>query len=884
MPSVLVALACLLVSVGAAAALADEQHDAAVEQLDRRKSLVVEAVAGETGRYVDTLRTVAAATGAYTPLTSVTFSQATAPLTRMRLAGATSIAFLVPSSSSAVPATQALWRSRGQPGLTLEPVGGVDEHIFAVFSVPLDGVTKPRFGMDIATAPAPTQAMREARRTGQVAISQAYQLLIDQQLPQAQRQTSFSLTAPVFGAPTAAGRRPFVGWVLMGLRGQDFVGATLHRVAQDLVDVSLHAQNVAGVEVPVARQVAAVSGRRDVSAGAEVPVADRTWRLRVSVPARQLPGGVTGLPGVVGGSGVLVSVVLAGLVWVLATGRARARAQVEVAVADVAAAEAEARRKAALLAAILDSISDGVAVVDADGAFLLRNPAAEALLGLGDDGRGPGHWQEHYGIFRVNGRTPFPTDELPLVRALAGEPTEQVELVIRNAGHPDGVVLSVSGRPMHALDRPGAVAVFHDITHRKAAEADLAAARDALTEQKAYLQQILDAIEVTVVACDTSGMIVLANRTARRTLVRGDTLPDITDALGAAGVRTVDGGDVPGADFPLLRALTGEHVDGTELVVPQADGFDRRMIAHARPLYDAAGRPIGAVASSYDVTALREQEADLQAFAGVAAHDLRAPLAALSGYTEILAADLADGATPESLRPTLARMGNGIDRMVRLIDDLLAYATARDRPLRRETVDLAALVDAVVAERTAHLRAAPGAGGAAPLFPEVDVGPLPAVRADAGMIRQLLDNLIGNSLKYTVPGRPAQLTIYAEPAGGGSTSIQVTDRGIGIPVADQSHVFASFHRAAAHTAYTGTGLGLAICHRIVDRHGGTITATDNPGGGTRVVFTLPIDPVPADPVAADPVPADPVPAVASPLVERPPEPPVAAHPAAPARR
>ena len=119
------------------------------------------------------------------------------------------------------------------------------------------------------------------------------------------------------------------------------------------------------------------------------------------------------------------------------------------------------------------------------------------------------------------------------------------------------------------------------------------------------------------------------------------------------------------------------------------------------------------------------------------------------------------------------------------------------------------------------------------------------------MTRQLLDNVIGNALKYTLPGQPAHIDISAEPGANGWTRVLVADRGIGIPTADQPHVFTSFHRAAAHTAYIGTGLGLAICHRVIHRHGGAITASDNPGGGTRITFTLPTTPTldPPAPIA-----------------------------------
>jgi signal transduction histidine kinase len=115
------------------------------------------------------------------------------------------------------------------------------------------------------------------------------------------------------------------------------------------------------------------------------------------------------------------------------------------------------------------------------------------------------------------------------------------------------------------------------------------------------------------------------------------------------------------------------------------------------------------------------------------------------------------------------------------------------------------------------------------------------VHADRVMVRQLLDNLVGNALKYTLPGQPARIDIAAHQRAGDASTvrIEIADRGIGIPTEEQPHVFNTFHRAAAHTGYGGTGLGLAICHRVVDRHGGTIGVSDNPGGGTRVTFTLP---------------------------------------------
>jgi PAS domain S-box-containing protein len=839
MLSAVVAVVGLLLSVAGGAALARGQREAAGQQLERRATLVAQAVAAETGRYVDALRTVAAAAGAFQPLTAATFAEATRPLADMRLAGATSIAYLVPARDSEIASVQALWRTRGVPDLTLRPVGEAREHIFSVLSQPLDGTNIPRYGIDVVRSAAPTQALDASRRTGRSTVSDPYQLLIDQALPPAQRQMSFSLTAPVYAAPDATGHRAFRGWVLMGIRGWDLIGATLTRASQNLLDVTLRAPRADGTYPVVATQRASVTGDRDLSRSAEITVADRHWRLQVQAAGRSLPGGTTGMPTVATGSGVVLALLLAGLVYTLATGRARAQAQVQTATTELAAAEPAARQQADLLTAIMDTLSEGVGVVDTDGQFLLHNPAAKAILGLTEDVAGAENWQRHYGMFRADGQTEFPAEEMPLARGLAGEPTDHVEMVIRNAAHPDGIAISVSGRPLHgAGGHIGAVAVFHDITARKTAEAELRAAGHALADQQAYLTQVLDAIDVTVITCDTTGAIVHANRAARRTLPADESEHSIAAATPAVRLAHPDGTLVAVDDTPLARALRGEHVDGMEAVLPLPDGTHRALMLHARPLHDATGALIGAVAASYNVTALREREADLRAFAGVAAHDLKAPLTAVAGFAELLDEDLPETIDP-AVRHSLGRIRAGVDRMRRLIDDLLSYATARDKTLHLQTVDLQELVADVIAERTAHLRGATDPDGQPTLFPDIYTGPLPVVHADKAMTRQLLDNLVGNALKYTLPGQPARLDIAASHDDDQHVRIQIADRGIGIPDTDKPHVFASFRRADNHGNRPGTGLGLAICQRIIDRHGGTIDVTDNPGGGTRITFTLP---------------------------------------------
>jgi signal transduction histidine kinase/CHASE3 domain sensor protein len=363
------------------------------------------------------------------------------------------------------------------------------------------------------------------------------------------------------------------------------------------------------------------------------------------------------------------------------------------------------------------------------------------------------------------------------------------------------------------------------------AETRLRAAGEALAVQEAYLAQVLDAIDVGVLTCDADGTIVRVNRTGRQQM--GD-LPAHISGLG------------PG-DEPIARALAGETITGLETVRGRADGVEQAVMVNARPMHDAAGALIGAVATHYDVSVLRDREAELTAFAGIVAHDLRAPLAAIAGFTELLDHDLRDQggkpADPGELLPTVARVQTGVQRMRQLIDDLLAYATARDAPLHPGPVDLTDVTSEVITERTAHLHADRRDVGPAPgALPEIVTETLPVVHADAGMIRQVLDNLIGNALKYTRPGHPAHVTITADDTGDGWARITIADEGIGIPAGQRDEVFKSFHRAHAGEAYTGTGLGLAICQRVMDRHGGSITLDENPIGGTMVHLTLPTDP------------------------------------------
>lgn len=469
-----------------AAIVSDQVSDLAARTLDTRAAAVQDAAQDQVDRYGDALRLVAAGLASGDRVEAAAFETATAPLDSMTLAGATSLAFLAaPVEDADLDTFQSRWRARGSTDLQLDPVEAAQTHVFAVLSTPLDGSDQSRTGVDVAGAPAPYEALRQSRRRGDVSVSGAYQLIIDQQLPEAERQTSFVVTAPV----VKQGR--FLGWVLMGLRGQDFLGAILERAAEGRVVVGLSAADTAGNDLTVASSVAEGDGpglspaalRRTLA----IPVAQQTWTLAVAAGTPDLVGNIRHRPLAIRVISVVIALLVAGLGWTTASGRARARGEVRAATRDLAVAEKTARDQAVMLHTMVETIDAvGITVVDTDGTFLVQSRAARQMLGVDDDpdretvhGIGDGdayeRWRQHHGVYAADG-SPFPRAELPLVKALAGESTDDVEMTVRRTARDHGIQIAVSGRPIH-LDggRRGALAVFRDVTEERRRQAEQAA-------------------------------------------------------------------------------------------------------------------------------------------------------------------------------------------------------------------------------------------------------------------------------------------------------------------------------------------------------------------------------------------------------------------------
>ncbi|WP_433796135.1 sensor histidine kinase [Actinoplanes sp. CA-252034] len=317
-----------------------------------------------------------------------------------------------------------------------------------------------------------------------------------------------------------------------------------------------------------------------------------------------------------------------------------------------------------------------------------------------------------------------------------------------------------------------------------------------------------------------------------------DSMPDGLAVIGPDNRVTLRNPAVTGMvddDLARLRALVDQGVSSSDIVVNHPDETERRVIqvtATALPHPDGTH---SVVVLFHDVTAERRHRDELTGFAGVVAHDLLNPLASVDGWTTAAMEALEEAPDHPSVgeaHADLTRVARSSARMRGLVDGLLSYATARQAMVTPAPVDLAEVVAEIALARA---DAAAAAGNPMPRF---TIGPLRPVQADPVLIRQLLDNLIGNAVKYTAPGVPPQLRITTEDDHG-MVAVRIVDNGIGIPEGQHEAIFGNFHRAHADGGYRGTGLGLTICKRIVERHGGTITAVDDPGGGSCFTFTLP---------------------------------------------
>ena len=283
--------------------------------------------------------------------------------------------------------------------------------------------------------------------------------------------------------------------------------------------------------------------------------------------------------------------------------------------AELKAANSELQGEVKLLHAIFDSLSEGVVATNLDGDFLLANPIAQDIAGMGPTEGIPEAWSETYGTFYPDGKTLYPSDELPLYKAMRGEATTDVKLVLRNQNRPEGVFINVSGRPLFDETETliGGVIVMRDITELEKVTSQLETTVNQLKNQNALMDAIFNSISDGVVVVNKAGKYVMFNETAREMLGYNPQGVRIRQAPETFGLFQPDSqGLFPTDELPLAQALHGEHPDNVEILIRNSqmpNGINASI--SAGPIYDENGAVNGAVAVIRDITERKAAETQL---------------------------------------------------------------------------------------------------------------------------------------------------------------------------------------------------------------------------------------------------------------------------------
>jgi signal transduction histidine kinase len=232
---------------------------------------------------------------------------------------------------------------------------------------------------------------------------------------------------------------------------------------------------------------------------------------------------------------------------------------------------------------------------------------------------------------------------------------------------------------------------------------------------------------------------------------------------------------------------------------------------------------------------LERSNRELEQFAFAASHDLQEPLRKIEAFSEALLQTAYSKLSADE-QDYLERMRKAAKRMRAMINGLLQLSRVTTQAQPVVEVDLAKITSEVLADLDHQVQRTGGI---------VHVADLPKVIGDPVQIAQLLQNLIGNALKFHPTGVTPEVSVWAEQDGD-SARITVQDNGIGFDPGEAERMFQPFQRLVGISEYEGSGMGLAICSRIVQRHGGDIRAASQPGKGSTFVITLPRTPNPQD--------------------------------------
>lgn len=297
------------------------------------------------------------------------------------------------------------------------------------------------------------------------------------------------------------------------------------------------------------------------------------------------------------------------------------------------------------------------------------------------------------------------------------------------------------------------------------------------------------------------------------------------------------------ANFKKHVATNGEHPYYQEIRVLCKDGSHKWVITRGHGIKNANGDYVRMIGTHTDITALKTTEQklkklthelvatnkELERFAYVASHDLKEPLRTISNYVDIFVEDYHQKVDQEGQK-TLTTIKAAAKRMKILVDSLLSYSRVSSRDLKIKGIDSKKLFDDVLSDLHNSIESS----HAKIELPEK----MPQIKGDETQMYQLIQNLIGNSLKFVQKGKKPNIKVSCKQSDA-NTEIKIQDNGIGFENGKEKMIFLPFHRLHNDNEYDGTGMGLTICQKIAAKHSGKILVDSKPGKGSTFKVVLP---------------------------------------------
>jgi PAS domain S-box-containing protein len=494
--------------------------------------------------------------------------------------------------------------------------------------------------------------------------------------------------------------------------------------------------------------------------------------------------------------------------------------------------------------AMAEGINDFVCLASSHGEPFYLNPAGRRMLGLAEeqdvsttslhDYYAPESWDQlrDTAVPAVNKSGQW-TGSCRLHNLQSGKFID-VQTTMLRVKSPDG-------------NRPTTLAIIHrEISDRLKLE-------QALAESQARKHAILESSLDPIITINHEGIITEFNRAAEQTFgytrdkIIGTKPTDVlfSSSMGVAEQERIErylsAGE--GSLLGMRVEVTAARANGESFPAEMAMTISQEHNAPVMSFFfrDISARKKAEMEQARYAAELERSNSELEQFAYVASHDLQEPLRKIRTFSDRLLLKQAEKLDEEG-RDSLQRMHNAAARMQSLIDGLLALSRVTTKGQKFENVDLARVAAEVVSDLEVQIKQVNG---------RVEVDKLPTLQADPLQMHQLFQNLIANGLKFHraddppvvkvsgryVPGRedrkPGRLTNQ-------QCRIVVEDNGIGFDEKYGTRIFGIFQRLHPRDVYEGTGIGLAICRRIVQHHGGTISAHSIPGKGSTFEVLLPV--------------------------------------------